>query len=561
MGDPTPTLLAPLIVQRRRTLLALAAGVLTGLSTIGLLTTSAWLIVRSAERPPVFSLTVVMGLVQLFALSRAVFRYLERLGIHDAALRTLSLTRRQVFVALARIVPGGLGGRHDAEVTTGALEDVDLLEDLYVGVLPPLVVGAVISLASVVIAGLLSPLAAVVLAAGLVVTAVVLPWCAIRAAHGPSQQIDAGRVARRSAMDDLINSSLELATSPQLGARLATLQAAQGEIRAAERSLAWRRGIVGGLSMSASVVTVAVLAVVAASAVRTGVLAASAVAVLPLLAMGAIEITSAMSPALSKLPADTAAAQRLGDLTQAPASWPDPEHPGDDVASATELELSGVSIGHGTALLADISLMISPGARIAIMGPSGSGKSTLLDALARFVPPRSGTVHLGGVDLTTLLGSQVRSRVASLEQEPHVFATDLSGNVRLARPGASEADVTWALGAAGLTQRMDRGQRESTAAGEGGLALSGGERQRVGLARILLSAAPIVLLDEPTEGLDEPTAAAVLGALCAAAGDRAIVMATHRPADAAVMDRVLVLHEGRLIEQQALATTTRSAAR
>ena len=195
--------------------------------------------------------------------------------------------------------------------------------------------------------------------------------------------------------------------------------------------------------------------------------------------------------------------------------------------------------------------MISPGARIAIMGPSGSGKSTLLDALARFVPPRSGTVHLGGVDLTTLLGSQVRSRVASLEQEPHVFATDLSGNVRLARPGASEADVTWALGAAGLTQRMDRGQRESTAAGEGGLALSGGERQRVGLARILLSAAPIVLLDEPTEGLDEPTAAAVLGALCAAAGDRAIVMATHRPADAAVMDRVLVLHEGRLIEQQA----------
>ena len=82
-------------------------------------------------------------------------------------------------------------------------------------------------------------------------------------------------------MDDLINSSLELATSPQLGARLATLQAAQGEIRAAERSLAWRRGIVGGLSMSASVVTVAVLAVVASSAVRTGVLAESAVAVLP----------------------------------------------------------------------------------------------------------------------------------------------------------------------------------------------------------------------------------------------------------------------------------------
>ncbi|MEI8405870.1 MAG: ATP-binding cassette domain-containing protein [Actinomycetes bacterium] len=448
MGDVTPTLLAPLIVERRRTLLALAAGVLTGLSTIGLLTTSAWLIVRAAERPPVFSLTVVMGLVQLFALSRAVFRYLERLGIHDAALRTLSVTRRQVFVALARIVPGGLGGRHDAEVTNGALEDVDLLEDLYVGVLPPLVVGAVISLASIAIAGLLSPLAAVVLAGGLALTAVVLPRCAVLAARQPAQRIDAARARRRSALDDLIGSSLELATSPLLTERLTSLDAAEHEICAAERSLAWRRGIVGGLSMTTSVVTVAGLAVVAASSVRSGALAASAVAVLPLLAMGAIEITSAMSSSLSKLPTDSAAARRLGDLTMSPACWPEPDRPGGDVAAANKLVLDDLSIGHGSALLTDISLTISPGARIAIMGPSGSGKSTLLDALARFVPPRTGTVRLDGIDLATLLGSQVRGRVVSLEQEPHLFATDLVGNVRLARPGASDAEVTWALQAA-----------------------------------------------------------------------------------------------------------------
>ena len=219
--------------------------------------------------------------------------------------------------------------------------------------------------------------------------------------------------------------------------------------------------------------------------------------------------------------------------------------------AANELVLDDLSIGHGSALLTDISLTISPGARIAIMGPSGSGKSTLLDALARFVPPRTGTVRLDGIDLATLLGSQVRGRVVSLEQEPHLFATDLVGNVRLARPGASDAEVTWALQAAGLTQRMDRGQQESTDVGEGGMALSGGERQRVGLARILLSSAPIVLLDEPTEGLDEATAATVIAAICAAAGDRAIVMATHRPADAAVMDRVLELHEGRLVELEA----------
>ena len=549
MGSSAPTLIAPLVVERRRTVLALAAGVLTGLSTIGLLTTSAWLIVRSAERPPVFSLTVVMGLVQLFALSRAVFRYLERLGIHDASLRTLARTRGQVFVTLARIVPGGLGGRHDAEVTTGALEDVDLLEDLYVGVLPPLVVGAVISLAATAIAGVLSPLAALVLAVGLLLTAVVLPWSMVVVARQPSRRRDAARAERRVATDDLVSSSLELATSPQLVNRLAALDDAQRQIHAAERSLAWRRGVVSSCSLLASVGTVATLAVVASAEVAAGALAASAVAVLPLLAMGAIEITSAMSPALSKLPVDMAAARRLGDLTAAPASWPEPDRPGPDVAQATSLELDAVAIGHTTTLLADLSLAIDPGDRIALVGASGSGKSTLFDALARFVAPRSGTVFLGGADLDMLLGSQVRHRVASLEQEPHLFATDLAANVRLARPNATHEEILRALEAAGLASRMDRGAMGATATGEGGMALSGGERQRVGLARILLSDAPIVLLDEPTEGLDETTAALVIATLCEAAGDRAVVIATHRPADAAAMDRVLLLKDGRLIEQ------------
>ncbi len=548
MPEPAPTLLAPLVIERRRTVLALAAGILTGLSTVGLLTTSAWLIVRSAERPPVFSLTVVMGLVQLFALSRAVFRYLERLGIHDAALRTLSVTRREVFVALARIVPGGLGGRHDADVTNGALEDVDLLEDLYVGVLPPLVVGAVISLAATAIAGVLAPVAAAVLAVGMLLTALVLPWTMVTVARHPTQRRDAAREDRRVITSELVGSALELSTSPQLEDRMGALEAAQRSIRQAERSLAWRRGIIGSTSLLVSVATVAMLSVVASDAVAAGALAASAVAVLPLLAMGALEITSAMSPAMAKLPADTAAARRLGELTAAEASWPEPPGPGDDVALATSVGLDEVTIGHGTLLIAGLSLDIEPGSRIAIVGPSGSGKSTLLDAIARFVAPRAGIVRLGGSDIADLLGSQVRQRVVSLEQEPHLFASDLEANVRLARPGATGDEIARVLHAVGLTRRMDRGAAEATATGEGGSALSGGERHRVGIARILLSEAPIVLLDEPTEGLDEQAAAAVMAVLCEAAGDRAIVIATHRPSDARAMDRVLVFDDGRLVE-------------
>ena len=405
-----------------------------------------------------------------------------------------------------------------------------------------------ISLAATAIAGVLAPVAAAVLAVGLLLTALVLPWAMVTVARHPTQRRDAARDARRVITSELVDSALELSTSPQLEDRLGALKAAQRSIRQAERSLAWRRGIIGSTSLLVSVATVAMLSVVASDAVAAGALAASAVAVLPLLAMGALEITSAMSPAMAKLPADTAAARRLGELTAAEAAWPEPPGPGDDVALATSVELDEVTIGHGASLIAGLSLDIGPGSRIAIVGPSGSGKSTLLDAIARFVAPRTGIVRLGGSDIADLLGSQVRQRVVSLEQEPHLFASDLEANVRLARPGSTGAEIDRVLDAVGLTRRMDRAAAEATATGEGGIALSGGERHRVGIARILLSEAPVVLLDEPTEGLDEEAAAAVMTVLCKAAGDRAIVIATHRPADARAMDRVLAIDDGRLVE-------------
>ena len=538
--DPSISVLSPVRAAPAKAAWALAFGLITALSSIGLMACSGLLIVRSSLRPPVFSLAVLMGFVQLFALSRAVARYLERLAIHDAAFHTLTSTRLAVFRAMSRLVPGGLGAHHDAEITRSAISDVDALEHLYVGVLPPLVVGAIAGIFSILLAGLIVPGAALALAAGLAIATVALPLTARRLAENPQRLLEDALQARHRLLVEVTSAPLELSTSPRLDSLLGELDVTDRTTAKVRQRLARRRGAVAAASVLVVGGTILLMTRLSAAAVNTGALAATSVAVLPLLAMAAFEVTAAMTPALGGLPEDRAAQQRLEALLSMPSAWPDPSHVVHDVATADTAELTKVVLGHDGPLAGPLDLVISPGSRIAIVGSSGAGKSTLLDALAHFTPPWAGQVSIEGAPLDELTGSQTRSRVLCVEQDPHIFSTTLAANVHLARPDSTDAEVDDVLEAVGLGARS-QGQASGIAIDELGGNLSGGERQRVGIARALLSSAPIVLIDEPTEGLDEATAERVIAELDARLKDRALVIVTHRPADAAAMDEVFEL--------------------
>lgn len=544
-NDLSISLFSPFKVAPRKAAWALGFGLVTALSSLGLMACSALLIVRSSLRPPVFSLAVLMGFVQLFALSRAVARYLERLAIHDAAFSTLSATRRTVFRTIRRLVPGGLGAHHDAEVTTSAISDVDALEHLYIGVLPPIVVGTVAGIVSICLAGLLVPVAATALTAGLVLTAALLPVGARRLALSPQAALERALMERHRLLVEVTTAPLELSTSPRLSALLVELASSDHAIASHRRRLAWRRGAVAAASVVTVGGTILLVTHLSAAAVSTGALAATSVAVLPLLAMAAFEVTAAMTPALGGLPQDRAAQQRLQALLALPSTWPDPPQVVHDVATADSVELSHVVIGHDHPLAGPLDLVIAPGSRIAIVGRSGTGKSTLLDALARFTPPWDGEVSISGAPIDEVTGNQVRSRVLAIEQDPHLFSSTLAANVLVARPDAQPHDVVDALAAVGLAGRSF-GDPATVAIEELGANLSGGERQRVGIARALLSNAPIVMIDEPTEGLDDATARQVIAELDARLKDRALVIVTHRSADWAAMDEVFELSEGGL---------------
>ncbi|MFI9841456.1 thiol reductant ABC exporter subunit CydD [Nonomuraea sp. NPDC051941] len=218
---------------------------------------------------------------------------------------------------------------------------------------------------------------------------------------------------------------------------------------------------------------------------------------------------------------------------------------------APEIRLENVTVrypGREVAALEDVSLTIGPGERVALVGESGGGKSTLLHLVLGFVRPSEGRVLVDGTDLRELDLGSWRARLAFVAQRPHLFATSVAGNIRLGAPAASLEEVRSAAAAAHADFVDALPQGFDTVVGERGANLSAGQRQRIALARAFCRpAASVLLLDEPTARLDGRSEAAVVAATSDLAQGRTAVIVAHRPAMIDLADRVIRVHEGRVV--------------
>jgi ATP-binding cassette, subfamily B, bacterial len=228
------------------------------------------------------------------------------------------------------------------------------------------------------------------------------------------------------------------------------------------------------------------------------------------------------------------------------------ERPGAVVLPADDvLELDDVTFGYagGAPVVKGVSLRLDAGEHVALVGVTGAGKSTLAKLLTRQYDPQEGAIRLGGVDLRDGTLESLRHRIVMLPQEGYLFSGTIADNVRLADPDASDDEVRHALGQIGALERFaSLPDGLQTDVQTRGVRLSAGERQLVGIARVALANPAVIVLDEATSSLDPATEAAVEQALAAVVEGRTVIIIAHRLSTAERADRVVVMHNGRVVE-------------
>ncbi|RLV68026.1 ABC transporter ATP-binding protein/permease [Streptomyces sp. CBMAI 2042] len=539
--------------QRGQLALALLLGSLAVGSAVGLMAVSGWLISRASEQPPVLYLMMAVTATRAFGIGRAVFRYAERLVSHDAVLKLLAELRVAVYRGLERVAPAGLRTVRRGDLLSRLVADVDALQDYWLRWLLPAGTALTVSVAAVGFTGWLLPEAGVILAVGLLVAGVGVPLVSGGVARRTERQLAPARAALATRVTDLLGGTAELTVAGALPARQAHMRGADTLLTRIASRAATATALGGGLSALVCGLTVVAAASVAVPAVNDGRLTGVALAVVVLTPLAAFEAVTGMPLAVQYRQRVLRSAERVYEVLDAPVPVQEPASPADAPASPFPLEVRGLSArypGAGRDALAALDLTLVPGRRIAVVGPSGSGKTTLAQVLLRFLDASSGTYSLGGVRADALDGDTVRRSVGLCAQDAHVFDSSIRENLRLARTGATDAELDDALARARLLEWV-RSLPEGldTPVGEHGARLSGGQRQRLALARALLADFPVLVLDEPAEHLDLATADALTADLLAATEGRTTVLITHRLAGVEAVDEVLVLDAGRVVQR------------
>ncbi len=517
-------------------------------SSVGLMAVSAYLISRSAIVTNVAEVALAITAVRVLAISRAVVRYLERYATHRATLRILAGLRAWFFAAIEPLAPARLSGRHSGDLLARIVSDVDTLEDLYVRVLVPPVVAALVTALSAFLLGAFDPVLGIAIAAFLVLTGLLLPLVTRRLTRGPAAAAVNARAETTTLLVDGIRGVADLLVLGEGDRqRLRTLAAGRELDRAAER-LAEVRGLNAALvALCTSLAGVTVLAL-AIPLVAGGTLDGVWLATIPLAAMASFEAVAPLSLSAQLLDTTGAAAGRLFELVDAEPETVDPAEPAPPPAHPG-LEIRGLRFRYGAGepwVLDGLDLDVPAGGSVALVGPSGAGKSTLVDLLLRFRDYGEGEIRIGGRDLHAYRAADVRRLLGVVSQQVHLFNATVRDNLAVARAEATDAEMEAACRIAQLHETiLALPDGYETRIGEDGVRLSGGERQRLAIARAILKGAPILVLDEATANLDVATESRLFDALAPFLAGRTTVVISHRATVAGRVDRVLMLDAGR----------------
>ena len=517
---------------------------LMGVALLGL---SGWFITAAAAAGLVgagamFDVFRPSAMVRFLALGRTAARYGERLLAHDAVLRGLERLRLAVLGGMLRASPDRMARLRGAQALNRITADIDALDGLLLRLVLPLAAGAsAVAISTAVLWWLVDARVGLWVGGGWLMGGAVVLWRMGQRAPAPSRRIEAAGQAFRSRLIDLIQSRDDLAIHGLLARQQASVL--QAETRRRDQ-----RRILDRLDRRAGVALSALSTVIAGGALWMGLDLAQAGQITPAKAALGFFAALALFEAAAPLRRALADFGRMSDAARRIAPEVTGRPVGHSMAvpapGAAGLQARSVALtrpGSALPLIAGFDLTLLPGESVALTGTSGAGKSTILLALAGLHPLAGGMVRLDGHRLADWPEDALRDRLVLVPQRSELMTGTIAEGLRLAAPGASDAELWQVLEAVQLAETLRPRGGLDLRLGARGDGLSGGEKRRLVLARALLRNPGFLLLDEPTEGLDDITSRAVLAGIRRHLPQAAILMASHRGAETAACDRVMAL--------------------
>ncbi len=528
---------------------------LTAFAAIALLTLSGWFISASALAGLVvidgnalaFNFMLPAAQIRALAIIRTVGRYGERLVTHEATFRVLAGIRSWFFQQLIPLVPGRLSALRSGDLLSRMTADIDALDALYLRLLAPAIVATIGVTAVTVFLAFYAPVISLATGLMLLVAAVAVPWVFNNLGQTGAEQIVVLAANFRIRQVDMMQGFADLIANQAYGRFSNFLEQFSDLMLNTQRQNNRLSAISSAITFLLAQITVLLALVLAAILFKEDLLSGTDLALVVFCVLAAFELVTPLPVALQMLAKIQKAARRIRQVTE--MSPTTPQHIQTlDLPERYDLQLNDVSFRYPDQqnwVLKNISLTIPQGSKIAIVGVSGSGKTTLLHLLMRYYDPDQGRILLAEHNLKQLDADQLMTCFGVLSQRSQLFAASIKQNLLIAKPNALATELDAAIQAAGLEKFISYlPEGLDTWVGESGVKVSGGEARRIALARLYLKNAPILILDEPTEGLDSDTERDVFKALAIFSKDKTVIMVTHREAGLGLVDVVYGMEQG-----------------
>ena len=530
---------------------------ITGLaSSIGLLTTSGWFLAATsiAGLGTLFNFFYPSASVRGLAIGRTLFRYFEKLVTHDATFRILAKLRVQVFEKIIPLSPGVLNRYRNSDLLNRLVSDVDTLDSLYLRLIAPFITAIFVILAMCIGLSFVNAPLALGLGASLLLLVFVIPTVFYQLGKKFGDKLVHSRALYRTQFLEFIQAQAELLLFNAEDKLKDNMAKTEANWQADQQKEANLSGFSTALSLFLNGLIIAAMLWFSSQAeFGNDEYRMAFIALFTFAALSSFEILMPLGSAFLHIGQVIASAERVTDIIEQQPLVTFNGKAEFDQNATTLIEAKDLSFTYPerqNRALENLNLTIPKGQKVAILGKTGSGKSTLLQLLVRNYDANQGQLFLAGKPIADYAEDTLRSQFCFLTQRVHVFSDTLRQNLQFASAvNISDKKMIEVLNQVGLGKLLEQEQGLDIWLGDGGRPLSGGELRRLGLARILLNDAPILLLDEPTEGLDRETERQILRLILAHAENKTLIMVTHRLTAIEQFDELCVIDEAKLIEK------------